>query len=623
MTRKLHARFYGCKVLIWISFFMGIAFVMPAQTVPVGMPFFEDALRRAQLMGRLDTNISFMIRPVDPVRAGGIDNPFALDTNLFPLDSNSYAKSTDHIFKLHYTYSPDTSTQKSSIGGKLVQRANGVLRGVSLEKNTAGTKSDFRLTLLPIYTHTRFNRHHPYGWSDGAMVPAAGLQQYISGGVYLKAGPLEAQLRPEYVWAQNREFQNPPFRPQRIHMPERMGQETYTRGYLGQSFVKLHMGPLAVGMSNENIWWGPGRKNAIIMSNNAPGFQHFTLHTNKPITGRYGTLEGQIVAGRLRRSGFVYPQRYTAGEWPPIAGDVVPDSIHGDAHYGFFNGMSFVYQPKWTPGLFLGASRVVQVVGEPDGIRDYFNIIYLESRGEKAGNIEEDGMLRNQIISVFARYLFKESNAEIYFEVGREDNWWDFEDFMTRLNYSTAYLTGFRKIYVMPGKDHWLQLDAEYTKIQAPFANLVRAGTQGYSFYSHGSQMGWTHRGQVLGAGIGPGSNMHTLGVTYGKGFNTYGIHLERVAYHEDMMYTQIDYLKIGDGTNPFLIDASKHFVDWGFLLSHHTSYNKLMVGYNIHILRTYNFQWNYDPYGAQGPFRFPGINKWLLNAEVSLVYRF
>jgi hypothetical protein len=63
--------------------------------------------------------------------------------------------------------------------------------------------------------------------------------------------------------------------------------------------------------------------------------------------------------------------------------------------------------------------------------------------------------------------------------------------------------------------------------------------------------------------------------------------------------------------------------VDWGFLLSHHTSYDKFMVGYQFHLLRTLNFQWNYDPFGGQGIFRFPGINVWSINAEVSCVYRF
>ena len=65
--------------------------VARAQTVPVGMPFFDDALHRAQLMGLVDSNVSFMIRPVQPGRALGIQNPNGLDTHLFPNDTNHYS----------------------------------------------------------------------------------------------------------------------------------------------------------------------------------------------------------------------------------------------------------------------------------------------------------------------------------------------------------------------------------------------------------------------------------------------------------------------------------------------------------------------------------------------------
>ena len=64
-------------------------------------------------------------------------------------------------------------------------------------------------------------------------------------------------------------------------------------------------------------------------------------------------------------------------------------------------------------------------------------------------------------------------------------------------------------------------------------------------------------------------------------------------------------------------------YTDWGILINYHKSYGKLFIGYNVHIMRTYNFQWNYDPDGALGDFRFPGINEWSLNFELSAVYRF
>jgi len=477
--------------------------------------------------------------------------------------------------------------------------------------------------LLPVYLHTRYNGHHPYGWADGSMVPSKGFQRFFSGGVYARAGLLEVQFRPEWVNAQNKPYQNPPFRSESIDNPDRMGQGAYRRRFLGQSYVKINVLKYTVGYSTENIWWGAGQKNAIVMSNNAPGFGHFTIHTNQPLKTRWGTIEGQMVGGKLKPSGFKYPTRYVGGTWPPIAGDVVVDSAAPE-YYGYFNGMMGTFQPKWLPGLFLGVTRIVQSTGTPESFKSYFTLLGLSANGENTGSGSATGVNRNQIVSVSMRYLFVKSHAEFYGELGREDWAWDFEDFMTRPAATTAWMVGFRKLQEASKKGALFQIMAEVTKIQAPMDSYTQqSSTPGYSFYTNGGvRHGWTNSGQVLGAGIGPGSNMFTTGATYIDGLKTTGVHFERVAYNEDLFWSRIDYLHLG-GPNPFFRDFSKHYVDWGFLLSRHTTYGKLFVGYNLHILRTYNFQWNYDPNGKAGDFRFPGINVWSLNGEVSAVYRF
>jgi len=561
-----------------LSFLLALVSIgASGQTMTVGLPFFEDALRRGQLMETLDSNVSFNIRPVDPVRAMRLKNVFGKDTLLFPLDTLEYAPWANQKF------------WKGRIG----------------------------VQMLPIYIHTQYNKHHPYGWSDGPRIPNRGLQFYVSGGVFAKIGRLELQYRPELVYAQNKEFQNPPFRVQSIDMPDRMGTEKYKEYFTGQSYAKLNFGPIAIGLSNENIWWGPGMKNAIIMSNNAPGFRHFTINTNKPIITRYGTIEGQLIGTALEYSGFYpYPLRYS-NTWPPIAPDVRPDSLGLPKYHSYVSGAIFSIQPKWTPGLFFGASRIVQIDQKPDKLTYYLSAL-TEGASPKEG---ANSLTGNQIISVFGRYLMKESHAEVYFEIGREDWFWDMEDLLTNPYYTTAWMAGFRKMYKLSGKDRWVQLYSEITKIQAPVANYSRS--VGYSFYTHSNKVGWAHRGQVLGAGIGPGSNMNTIGVVYGKGFTTYGFYAERVVHNEDLLYNYIDYLKLGAGSNPFFIDDSKHFVDWSLALTAHTSYQKFMVGYHVQLLRTYNFQWNYDPYGGSGPFRFGGLNVWSFNADISMIYRF
>jgi hypothetical protein len=554
-----------------------------SQAIPVGMPFFDDALRRSQLMGQVDENVSFMIRPVQPQLALKRSWTWTKDSFCFPNDTNTYGKYTSWTHK----------TKK------------------------------MRVELLPMYLHTRYNGHHPYGWADGSMVPSKGFQRFFSGGVYARAGIVELQFRPEWVFAQNKPFQNPPFRASAIDNPERMGQGTYKARFMGQSYVKVKLWKFAVGYSSENIWWGAGQKNAIVMSNNAPGMGHFTINTNQPIKTKWGTIEGQMVGGRLKPSGFKYPVRYVGGTWPPIAGDVTIDSA-APQFYGYFNGMTGTFQPKWFPGMFLGVSRIVQSSGNPESFKSYFTLLGLKANGENTGSGSATGVNRNQIVSMNFRYLFVKSHAEIYGEIGREDWAWDMEDFLTRPAATTAWMVGLRKLQEASKKGALFQFMAELTKIQAPLDNYSQpSSTKGYSFYTNsGVGNGWTNCGQVLGAGIGPGSNMFTTGVTYIDGFKSTGVHFERVAYNEDLYWGYIDYLYLG-GTNPYFKDISKHFVDWGFLINHHTNYGKLFVGYNLHILKTYNFQWNYDPNGKAGDFRFPGINVWSLNMEVSAVYRF
>jgi hypothetical protein len=573
-----------------------------AQSVPVGTPFFDEALRRAQLLGRLNPNVSFTLRPIDGVRAMGMYNAHGTDTNYLPTDTNAYSSTLDFRYRIRL----DSLVMDPFYLGVHRGRAEGEDPG------------NLRFSLLPIYMHSRYNAHHPYGWSDGPMVPARGFQQYMSFGAFAKVGVLEMQLRPEFVYAQNRPFQNPPIRYRRIDMPERMGQDPYRAAHWGQSYVKAHIGPIAAGISTENIWWGPGRRNAIIMSNNAPGFTHATIHTNKPIDIGIGTIEGQLVGGRLRRSGFISPRRGQGG-WPPIADDVFPDTINGTQAYGYFSGVTGVWQPKWLPGLFIGGTAVSQLASEV--LPGYSASMYEGFlRARRSDNISQ-GRAQSGLISLFTRYLFIESHAEVYAEIGRGDWWADFEDFWTMPMYHTTYMFGFRKMYKLSGKDKWLELDAEVTKITAPMDNILRAA--GSSMYGHGNGFGWTHRGQVLGAGIGPGSNMQTIGITHGKGFRTFGLHFERVSYNEDIFYTQMDFLNLGDGTNPFLVDFTKKFIDLGIVLSHHNNIGKLNIGGRLHLLRTFNFQHVYAPDGVPDGFRFPGINVWSANMELSVVYRF
>jgi hypothetical protein len=192
-----------------------------AQSLPVGTPVLEDALRRAQLLGQIDSSISFTSRPLFPAASMKLNNVFDPYNTL---ENERWTKS-DGIFRF--------------------AKERGILQ------------------LLPFTWLQQFNTHHPYSLNDGAMIPARGYQTMISGGLYAKYGPLSIQLRPEYVYAANRNFQG--FYKEQsdqvwaefyllnnvIDLPEKFGESAYKKLFWGQSSLRLTFGAVSLGISNE------------------------------------------------------------------------------------------------------------------------------------------------------------------------------------------------------------------------------------------------------------------------------------------------------------------------------------------------------------------------------------
>ena len=54
-------------------------------------------------------------------------------------------------------------------------------------------------------------------------------------------------------------------------MPERFGKNSHNKTTFGQSSIRINWKSLSLGISNENLWWGPSLRNSIMMSNHAQG----------------------------------------------------------------------------------------------------------------------------------------------------------------------------------------------------------------------------------------------------------------------------------------------------------------------------------------------------------------
>ncbi|MGG7035952.1 MAG: capsule assembly Wzi family protein [Flavobacterium sp.] len=349
------------------------------------------------------------------------------------------------------------------------------------------------------------------------------------------------QLKPEYVYAANPDFETFPLSAsneiRQSHIlylnytdnPERLGDKAYSKLFWGQSRVAIDYKKMSLGVSTENLWWGPGQYNSLTMSNNAPGFLHFTLNTKKPIQTSIGSFEGQLISGKLESSNLDVPEE-----------QYIIDGVNykqiKSSDWRYINAFSVNYQPKWVPGLFLGLNRVFQIYHENLGhtLSDYLPIIMPFQKGNLSSNEDEIG--RDQLASLFFRWVFKESKFEIYAEKGWNDHAANLWDLFESPEHSQANLFGLSKIFTLNSdKTKYLKFNFENTQMQQSADRMVRNSR---SWYMHNPIFhGYTNQSQVMGAGIGPSGNSQTFDCSLWNKGNVWGVQLERFAHNMDFYY--------------------------------------------------------------------------------------
>lgn len=540
----------------------------------VGLPIIEDYYRRSQLLENNDSSASFLLRPV----------------SVSVTDSRSI-----------YIPERENDSLKSPI------------------KFSFSDTQWFNFNFLPLQVRSQYVGKQPYGWSDGAIIPASGYQQTISAGFNTRVGPLSLQFYPIYQYAENKSFEGIPLNQgsvlwaryysytlNSIDQPERYGDGNYEKFLWGQSSIRLNAGPISFGLSNENLWWGPGRFNSLVMTNNARGFKHLTLNSLKPIKSWLGSFEFQMIGGRLDESGFLPPGNNIVHNGRFVYRPKVND-------WRYLSGIMFSYQPKWIPGLYLGATRVVQQYHEnAKESKDYFGAVSNLWRKNDAGGITAE-IERDQLASAFLRFVWPEIQTEVYFEFGRNDAAQNFRDFFLEPWHSAAYNAGFRKLFPFQQKEGQ-QIDAsfEFTQLQQSAGRIIReAGT----FYVHSRvRHGYTHNGEVLGAGIGPGSNLQTLEVNWVNELRKIGLTFERYVHNNDYYFYAFNDIQ----------DPRRHWIDVSAFSNFSWDFENLLINARLGVIKSLNYQYQIQDQIISGAQYFvPGKDVLNFKSSLDLIYRF
>jgi len=556
-----------CALIIFIKF------NIYAQSLPVGTTAIEDYFRRAQLSGVADTNVSFTVRPI------------------FPTFINKKAD----------VFYPDTSQRRQDI--------------LNIQGSLQTDDKNLKFGLLPLSIQTEFNSGYPYGWNDGAMIPARGWQTLVSPGLFLQYGPLTVQLKPEFVDAQNSNFST--FNPgqygavfaryydiyNNIDLPVRFGTTPYQKAYWGQSSIRLNFKSLSFGLSTENLWWGPGIQNSLLMSNTAPGFPHLTFNTSRPLKTAIGSFEGQIIAGRLSNSGY-----------PPLEPDYIYFNtdlyVPKPADWRYLAGIIVTWQPKWVPGLFLGFDQSKQTYGKDLGnIQSYLPLFSpVKSISPPNNPINQSDKLG----SLFMRWLWVKEQAELYFEIGQYNNTEDFLQELLDPGNSRAYIFGIRKLLPFNKSDNEnILISIEATQLQENSLTSIENGTEWY--VSQAIRSGYTNQGQELGAGIGPGGNLQSLDISWVKGLKKIGLQFQRYVHNNDFYGYAFEDIH----------DYTRHWVDLSAAATMEWDYKNLIFNVKLQGIQSLNYQWFLKNNASLDTSFLSQLSAYNLQIQAGVSYRF
>jgi hypothetical protein len=471
-------------------------------------------------------------------------------------------------------------------------------------------RTGIQFKLLPIVNKLQYVGDHPYDWNDGVMIPAKGWQQYMNAGINLKWKQFELQIAPEFVAAQNLSFEGFSENLAAVHwrdyyrfqnfieQPEQFGIDQYTHLFLGQSFLKYSFKNITISLSTANQWWGPTKRNALILSNNAGGFPHLSITNKKPVQTKIGTFNYEFVWGLLKNGNWQPPQPNKTYRGNKLY-VTKPDTSR------MFQGMNVNYSPKWFKNLTVGISQsYVQYSNQVLGIMQFVPIKKIVHR------LPNDLPNKPIILTAFNfKYQLPAANAIFYAEFGWNLNQTSFRNWVLQPDKGMGSVLGFSKMFTTTKKYYWEFL-AEMTNLQLQTkAEQFTTGAPPSWYLGADVVQGYTHNGQLLGAGIGPGATSQTIELNWRKANNRIGLSAERRLHNND--FYVFSFTNSGDFRRWYVDFATTLKIDWTF--------GRWDIGPRLSYIQTNNYNWwLFQP---QDIYFIPGLDKQQFIGQLNLRY--
>ncbi|MCF7972512.1 MAG: capsule assembly Wzi family protein [Phycisphaerae bacterium] len=247
--------------------------------------------------------------------------------------------------------------------------------------------------------------------------------------------------------------------------PEYESPSSQSSVELIEGYGKVAVGPVAVELGRDSMWWGPGGHGSMLMSTNAEPFTMLKIANDQPI----------VLPGILR---FLGPMRGVFFLTELESNRTIPNAKLTGVRLDF----------KLTPNLEVGLNRTIMFGGQgnaPIGMKDYLQIFWPTNiQGEENQLAGFDWSWRLPLPSyVPAR------SVKLYGE-------WVGEDAAGFHQYRPLFGIKFIDLFRDGGKT---DLRLEYVK--------THVGRYPTTFYQHGIfTSGYTYEGRVIGHHVGTGA---------------------------------------------------------------------------------------------------------------------
>ena len=388
-----------------------------------------------------------------------------------------------------------------------------------------------------------WNSEIPFSLNDGPMWAGRGPNVSVGAGVGARTPVRDAMLQvvvaPTLAYSRNapvpiipatfagRSAYSSPFHgpDASIDLPQRFGDRYLLRVDPGRSQISVTRRDLGLSLTATNEIWGPGIRNQLIMSANAPGIPRLEFATLRPIRTRIGSIDVRVLTGALTESLFFDTLSYN--DYRSISGAFLTLVPAFDSTLSFGIARS-VYRPVRSPvGGTFGHALDVLTIWE-----------HVSAETDSAGIPRQRA---DQILAAFARWRFPSAGFELYAEGARLDLPSSLTDVFVAPQYSAGYTIGFQWAQAR-GRARFIRLQTELTYLEQ---SRVYPGKPLPEFYTgRRSPQGYTQRGQVVGAAIGPGASSQWVALDHLAPTWEYGGFLGRIRWENDALYrTQVPTL--------------------------------------------------------------------------------